>query len=225
MASFGADTGARYDLAATIRGFDADIVVVPEAWRTFDGVGLLEPLRDDGYAIETLAMTRLRAPQKPRRSHPGTGNWELGVCSRFPILARRELALGSVRTDVASPRHALHLTLDVHGREMHLVALHGSSKLLRAGPVTHLRGLKRHLPVSEGPTVIAGDCNLWGPGVVAILPGWKRAVRGRTWPAWFPHSQIDHVLVNGLVEARHGEVLPSCHSDHRPVRTHLALLT
>ena len=41
--------------------------------------------------------------------------------------------------------------------------------------------------------------NLWGPPVRAFLPGWHRAVKGRTWPAWHPHSQIDHILVRGEV--------------------------
>ncbi len=211
---------------AAIRSFEADIVVVPESWRPVDGENFLEPLRADGYAIETLRVARTRhKAHEVRRNHPGDGYSELAVCSRFPILSRRELPMGRVRRDPAGPRSALACTIDLRGTTFALVALHASSKLWYAGPVVHLRGLRGHLPVSSGPTVIAGDCNFWGPGVVAFLPGWKRAVRGRTWPAWMPHSQIDHVLVNDLVEVRGGEVLPACHSDHRPVRTHLALLT
>jgi endonuclease/exonuclease/phosphatase (EEP) superfamily protein YafD len=66
--------------------------------------------------------------------------------------------------------------------------------------------------------VIAGDHNFWGPGVSAFLPGWKRTVRGRTWPASRPHSQIDHILVTSSVSAVHTEVLPPQGSDHRGVR-------
>jgi endonuclease/exonuclease/phosphatase family metal-dependent hydrolase len=66
--------------------------------------------------------------------------------------------------------------------------------------------------------VIAGDHNFWGPGVVSYLRGWRRAVRGRTWPARFPHSQIDHILVNEHITSYRGEVLPDLGSDHRPVR-------
>ena len=37
-----------------MRGFDADIVVVPEAWRDLDGRGMLDELVDDGYRVEIL---------------------------------------------------------------------------------------------------------------------------------------------------------------------------
>jgi endonuclease/exonuclease/phosphatase (EEP) superfamily protein YafD len=63
--------------------------------------------------------------------------------------------------------------------------------------------------------------NFWGPPAAALLPGWRRAVRGRTWPAHRPHSQIDHVLVRDDVEALGGEVLPDVGSDHRPLRVTL----
>jgi endonuclease/exonuclease/phosphatase family metal-dependent hydrolase len=69
--------------------------------------------------------------------------------------------------------------------------------------------------------VIVGDFNLWGPAVTALLPGWRRAVRGRTWPAHRPHSQIDHVLINRHLTYVNGEVVGDHHSDHRPVRVRL----
>ena len=45
-------------------------------------------------------------------------------------------------------------------------------------------------------------------------------MRGRTWPARRPHSQIDHILVRAATAPRcvHDEVLPDVGSDHRPVR-------
>lgn len=225
VAYFGPLAGQRFPVVDVIRGFEADVVIVPESWRTLEGVSMLEPLTADGYNVETLRMTKLRRPVTHRRAHPGDGFWELAICSRFPVHARRELPIGSVFRDIASPRRALACTLDVDGTPLDLVAVHTSSKLWYAGPVTHLRGVARHLPVGTGPAVVAGDCNFWGPGVVSILRGWKRAVRGRSWPAMFPHSQIDHILVNDQVRVRSSEVLPPCHSDHRPVRAHLSLLT
>ena len=65
--------------------------------------------------------------------------------------------------------------------------------------------------------------NLWGPPVRIFLPEWHRAVKGRTWPAWSPHSQIDHVLVRGPLGIASGEVLANAGSDHRPVRARLTL--
>jgi endonuclease/exonuclease/phosphatase (EEP) superfamily protein YafD len=86
-----------------------------------------------------------------------------------------------------------------------------------------LHRLRRALPASPPPLVVAGDFNLWGPPVRMLLPGWRRAVVGRTWPARRPHSQIDHVLVRGDVTAVTGEVLSDVGSDHRPVRVRLRL--
>jgi endonuclease/exonuclease/phosphatase family metal-dependent hydrolase len=48
-------------------------------------------------------------------------------------------------------------------------------------------------------------------------------VRGRTWPASRPHSQIDHILLrtNDGIEVVDHQVLPEVGSDHRPVRARL----
>jgi endonuclease/exonuclease/phosphatase family metal-dependent hydrolase len=64
--------------------------------------------------------------------------------------------------------------------------------------------------------------NLWGPPVSLLLPGWRRAVRGRTWPSWRPHSQPDHVLVTSVVRVIDGAVVRTGNSDHLAVRAHLA---
>jgi endonuclease/exonuclease/phosphatase (EEP) superfamily protein YafD len=84
--------------------------------------------------------------------------------------------------------------------------------------------LRRQLPRDDGPAIVAGDFNFWGPGVVATLrDGWRRTVRGATWPAHRPHSQIDHILVNDAVKCLEAEVLPPFGSDHRAVRARLAV--
>ena len=80
-----------------------------------------------------------------------------------------------------------------------------------------------YLP-TDRPSVVAGDCNFWGPGVEALLPGWRRAVRGRTWPARALHSQIDHVLTRrGELEVVTARVMDDVGSDHRAIRVELAL--
>ena len=63
--------------------------------------------------------------------------------------------------------------------------------------------------------------NTWGPLVRTFMPGWHRAVVGRTWPSWRPHSQIDHILVRGSLRSVSSAVLPHAGSDHRPVRAEL----
>jgi endonuclease/exonuclease/phosphatase (EEP) superfamily protein YafD len=114
--------------------------------------------------------------------------------------------------------------LDVDGQPMELVGVHTSSKVWLLAPVRHLRTLRKQLaPDDRVPHVIAGDFNFWGPGVSAVLGGWRRAVSGRTYPAHRPHSQIDHVLVRGPVDVLWGEVLAETPSDHRPIRTRLRI--
>lgn len=204
-----------------MRGFDADIVVVCESWREHDGTGLLDPLAADGYRIETLEFATLDiSGARPVAATPGEGRWELAICSRLPITARRSLSIGHIRNDPAGARWALACTVDVGGTPLDVVAVHVSSKLWKFASARQLHRLHPQLP-TQGAAVVAGDCNLWGPGVVAMLPHWKRAVRGRTYPAPRPHSQIDHVLVNDRVAIVGGEVLAATPSDHRPVRARL----
>jgi endonuclease/exonuclease/phosphatase family metal-dependent hydrolase len=124
--------------------------------------------------------------------------------------------------DPAPERCRMHgrATFDCH--DVDLVAVHLSSRLPYAPPLQLLR-LRRQLPPRERRTVLVGDFNLWGPAVSAMLPGWRRAVRGRTWPAHRPHSQIDHVLVRDDIEVMDAAVLDEVGSDHRPVRVTLRL--
>jgi endonuclease/exonuclease/phosphatase (EEP) superfamily protein YafD len=182
---------------------------------------VLDSLVDDGYEVRTTHFSHL----EERDFGPGdvrpAGIWELAICSRLPGSQWTELWLPVVFRDHAGDRQALACTVRVGDVNVDLIGFHASSKLWYAGPILHLRGLSRHLPRSECPAVIAGDFNLWGPAVRRLLPGWRQAVVGRTFPAHRPHSQIDHVLVNEHIEVISGEVLPACGSDHRPVRATL----
>ena len=112
----------------------------------------------------------------------------------------------------------------VDGQEVDVTAFHVSSKLWWVAPVVQLRSLDRVLRATDRagqhrPAVIAGDANLWRSWLPVVLPGWVHGVRGRTFPSWRPHSQIDHVLLRGAARFESGEVLPySPTSDHRAVR-------
>jgi endonuclease/exonuclease/phosphatase family metal-dependent hydrolase len=220
---FGAFRHVKYDVARVVRSFAADLVVVPEAWRDDDGRGVLDSLSEDGYQVETIALMRLEL----RHDHnldivPHEGVWELAVCSRFPVLDRREIPIGTLKSDPPGPRNALALTVDIAGTPTEVIGVHTSSKVWRLAPVRHLMTLKHGLS-TNGPQIIAGDFNFWGPPVGALFRGWQRPVRGRTYPANRPHSQIDHVLVRGGIEALGGEVLAVTPSDHRPVRARLRM--
>ena len=45
MGRVGATRAVRFDAAAIVAGFDADVVVVPESWRSEAGESILDPLR------------------------------------------------------------------------------------------------------------------------------------------------------------------------------------
>jgi endonuclease/exonuclease/phosphatase family metal-dependent hydrolase len=222
---FDDERGRRYDVAEVVRGFEADIVIVAESWRDDDGTGILDPLAGDGYQIENVTQMPLILRHDHagvRDAAPREGMWEMAVCTRFPVLARREISLDDRRKDLVYSRRALLVTVAIDGAPVEIIAIHTSSKVWYLAPVRHLLSAKRQLTNSM-PQVLAGDFNFWGPPVGVMMPGWDRPVRGRTYPAHKPHSQIDHVLVRGGIEALSGEVLPRTPSDHRPVRARLRL--
>jgi endonuclease/exonuclease/phosphatase (EEP) superfamily protein YafD len=73
------------------------------------------------------------------------------------------------------------------------------------------------------PALLVGDANLWRGWMGLLLPGWTPLLRGATFPAWRPHSQIDQILGRG-VTAIDGRVLPDTRtSDHRPVMARVAI--
>ncbi len=223
---FGRFQGVRFDVARVVRSFDADVVVVPEAWRDAAGVGVLDALGDDGYQVETMQLMplalRRRRYNSDRHGVPRDGAWELAVCSRFPVLDRRLIPMGTVKGDPPGPRHALALTLMIDETRVDMVGLHTSSKFYKLAPLKHLLTLRRGL-AAGGPQILAGDFNFWGPPVGMAMRGWKRPVRARTYPARRPHSQIDHVLVRGGIRVLGGEVLAETPSDHRPIRARLQM--
>lgn len=212
-----------YDLAGALDALgDPEVLVVQEVWRPDGARGVVDEWAqargfDQHHVVLARATRRRRWPQV---DPAGEGTVGLSVLTRCAGTVVARPAVGPTIGDPVPERRVLHLEVDVGGIPVDLVAVHLSSRLPHAPPL-QLRRLARVLPPPGRPGIVAGDCNLWGPPVAALLPGWHRAVRGRTWPAHRPHSQIDHVLVRGGVEPLGGEVLPTVGSDHRPVRVRL----
>jgi endonuclease/exonuclease/phosphatase family metal-dependent hydrolase len=213
-----------YDLAAVLRGFDADVMVLQESFTPDDEPAAVQKVAAE-LGAEVFEIPFGRAVSEPwphiiRRR--GVGTIGLAVFTRFPARRVGELSLGKVPFDpVRGGRSALHLALDVDGTTVDLIGLHLTSRLPH-GPVMQMRRLRDQLP-KDGPAIVAGDFNFWGPGVSVFLPGWQRPIRGRTWPAHRPHSQIDHVLTRPPIEAIEAHVLDPVGSDHRAVRAVLRL--
>jgi len=216
---------APYDLEAALLGIDADVIVLQESWTPDGGTAVVRHVGEAvGAEVFELRFGRARLDPWPHvpRDGGGLGDVGLAVLSRIPAEMQDRLSVGTVVGDPTPERGALHVVLDVAGTKVDLVGVHLSSRL-PYGPPIQLRRLAAHLPPPGRPAIVTGDCNLWGPGVEAFLPGWRRAVRGRTWPAGRPHSQIDHIMVRDAdgTQVLHSEVLPALGSDHRPVRATL----
>ncbi len=150
------------------------------------------------------------------------GRWGVAVLSRLPAGRQRVIDLGRPKRDRAR-RFAVVVEIEVGGAPLTVVGTH-MSHLSHGAPVQFLRlsrAIQRVAP--SGPGILAGDMNLWGPPVVAFLPGWRRALHRKTWPAWRPHSQIDHILLRGPLAVVAGEALSSLGSDHLPLRVRLTM--
>ena len=177
--------------------------------------------------ITERTRSAARTPKSER------GWWSIAVLSRLPVQGSQTIDLGKLPTDHSTPRgdrrgYRSHW----HVRRVRRVRRAGCRVVgthlahLSQGSPRHIAALRRTLnAMTPVPSVLAGDMNLWGPPLVALLPGWSRAVRGRTWPTWLwrPIAQPDHILVRGPVKAEGGEVLPITESDHLPVRATLVI--
>ncbi|MGH8980619.1 MAG: endonuclease/exonuclease/phosphatase family protein [Acidimicrobiales bacterium] len=148
------------------------------------------------------------------------GHWGIALLSRLPVVRVDVIDMGRLRRDRAR-RAALVAEVRVGPHTVTVVGTHMSH--LTYGAPRQFLALRRRLAaaIGDGPAVLAGDMNLWGPPVAALLWGWRRAVRSKTWPAWRPHSHVDHVLIRGALQVVCGEVLGMAGSDHLPVRATL----
>jgi endonuclease/exonuclease/phosphatase family metal-dependent hydrolase len=188
-----------------------------ERWmRSFDWRGRSHAIFLDSerpFAAQTLRSPRFASAQP--------GSWGVAVLSRLPVTASAVIDLGRLARDRAR-RAALALFVEAAGIELVVVGVH-MSHLTYGAPRQFLR-LARAIRATFAtmPVVLAGDMNLWGPPVRLFFPGWRRAVRARTWPAWRPHSQVDHVLVRGALRVIDAKAFGPVGSDHRPLRVTLA---
>ena len=214
-----------YDLARALRAISADVMVIQEVWRPDGRPGVVDEFAaDHGYDLHHAVTGRAtRQTRWPHHDPNGEGTVGVALLTRAPARPLPHLTVGPTFKDPAPLRRLPQIELDGDGTPLRIVGVHLTSRLPH-GPVLQLRRLGRLLPPAGTPTVVAGDCNFWGPPAVALLGGgWQRTVTGRTWPARLPHSQLDHVLVRpGEVEASEPEVLDAWGSDHRPVRVRLA---
>jgi endonuclease/exonuclease/phosphatase family metal-dependent hydrolase len=181
--------------------------------------------RAENRALYLSSERPLRARELASDRYQGAepGSWGIAVLTRGDLVVEGSqiLHLPSLRRDRVR-RAAIVVDVTAEGVPLSIVGTHMSH--LEYGSHRHYTTLNTLLRSEARPdAVLLGDMNLWGPPVRAFLPDWRRAVKGRTWPAWNPHSQIDHILVRGDVGVGVASVLPAAGSDHRPVRAELIL--
>jgi endonuclease/exonuclease/phosphatase family metal-dependent hydrolase len=184
----------------------------PGDWRGFN-----HSLYLDG---ERPLPSRVLASARFQEAQPGS--WGLAMLSRLPIRASQVIALGRLRQDRAR-RKAIVAHLELADRVLAVAGTH-MSHILYGSPLQFAK-LRHALNESLGdePSVLGGDMNLWRPPLTALMDAWHRAVHGKTWPAWRPHSQVDHLLIRGAIRSEHGEVMADMGSDHRAIRAVLQL--
>jgi endonuclease/exonuclease/phosphatase family metal-dependent hydrolase len=234
--------GTPYSVKAAVAALDSDIVVVQENWRPSGQDSLARQAAADcgypayaeidvitGHSLPELGVagTGLNGTGLNGTGLNGTGlrdetgAWGLAVMSRIPWRGLSTMSLGAARGDVVGTRRALIADVPVaEGRLLRVVNVHLTHRLAH-GPA-QLRRLLAGLRGTATPTVIAGDLNMCRPTVFLAGP-YRPAVRGRTWPAYRPIAQIDHVLAGPGVQILASGVAPPTGSDHLPVRVTLGL--
>jgi endonuclease/exonuclease/phosphatase family metal-dependent hydrolase len=172
----------------------------------------------------TFAVARATCHDQVRlvaRTGPeGDGDWVIAVLSRLPVRLAEVVPVGPQLRRDPGRRAVVRAVIEADGTPFTVLGTH--MPLLK-DPVWRLApAIRAALPGPDEPGAFAGDMNMWGWCADRLAgPGWRRVVRGRTYPAHRPHSQTDHIMVNPAVEVVWSEVVPQVMSDHRPVRARL----
>jgi endonuclease/exonuclease/phosphatase family metal-dependent hydrolase len=215
-----------YDVVTAAKEVDTDVLVLQEAWVPDGEDGQVVDIAAAGdYTVAaTFAVARASRHDQvrlvAREGTAGDGDWMIAVLSRLPVRSGEVVGLHPQLRRDPGRRAVLRAVVDVGGTPFTVCGTH--MPLLK-DPVWRLApSLRAALPPAGEPAALAGDMNMWGWCVDRLVARpWRRAVRGRTYPAHRPHSQTDHILVTPAVEVVTAEVVPQVMSDHRPVRARL----
>lgn len=199
--------GGRNNVAAACAALDADVLALQEAWWWGE---------DDSTMVDEIATAvggTAYAYTSPQRLDKHPARWTVAIVSRLPADRLDDRMIPSIRgTERALVRIRLREN-DVVLAAGHFDGVHA----LRRNPLTWWRQRRALQALAPTHQLIAADCNMWGPVVARDFRPLRRAVRGPTWPAWRPHSQIDHLLIDHRLEVLDSQVLGDMGSDHLPV--------
>jgi endonuclease/exonuclease/phosphatase family metal-dependent hydrolase len=215
-----------FDVIAAVKEIDTDVLVLQEAWVPDDDLGHVLEIADTlGYSVAaSFAEARASCEDRVRLVAPegssGDGDWSIAVLSRLPVTCTEVWSLGPKLPRDPARRALLVAGVEVDGEVFTVASTH--FPLLTDRPWRLREALHTALPAVGTPAAFAGDMNMWSLCVDRLTPaGWRRAVKGRTYPSHRPHSQTDHIVVTPTVEVVDSEVVPQQMSDHRPVRARL----
>jgi endonuclease/exonuclease/phosphatase family metal-dependent hydrolase len=185
-------------------------------------VGL--PAAEDGrdVPVGSRVLRAWSGRRRARGDEVGVPGYGIAVVSRHPVSTWRRLRLPAASPFVAGrqlgpdePRAALAAVVETPEGPLTVVGTH-LSPWPRWNRV-QLWELRRRLRAAPRPLALLGDLNVRGP-LAARTTGWRELVHVPTYPRARPFLQIDHVLVDGEVDAAApARALDLGLSDHRAV--------
>ena len=151
---------------------------------------------DEGlYFSEREPLSARRRQELDHAAGVQFGTWGVGLFSDYAVISQEVITLPQLRRD-KSQRILIVARLRDGDHDFYALAIHGAH--LSHGSLRQYRFVQGLIDDLEPlPKILAGDFNCWRPLLRCVLPRWRSGIRGRTWPAWFTHSQIDHVLLRG----------------------------
>jgi endonuclease/exonuclease/phosphatase family metal-dependent hydrolase len=221
-----------YDVVAAAKEIDTDVLVLQEAWVPDDPEpgsegNVADIARALGYEIGgTFAVARAECHEQVRligrEGDVGDGDWQIAVLTRLPVVESSVVPVGPQLPRDPGRRAVVKVTVQPAGNGAPFTVV-GTHMPLLKDPVWRLvPAIRAALPPTTQPAAFAGDMNMWSWCIDRVVPrGWRRTVRGRTYPSHRPHSQTDHILVTPPVEVMDGAVVRQVMSDHRPIRVRL----
>ncbi len=213
--------GLPYDIEAACHQLKADVIALQEVWQPAEGPDQLTAIADRlGLRLIYAALTT-RTSHSHLRVGPDTrpGDWGIAILTAHPVLSYQVVPLGRAPGD-AIPRAAQVVTVAMPGGRAPRVA--NTHLTHRFSSPVQLLLLAGRLAAGTEPTVITGDLNMPGAATM-VAAGYRRALRGPTYPAHRPVLQLDHFLMGPRISADGAEVLIGVGSDHLPIRAHLRI--
>jgi len=199
-----------------IRALDTDVMVLPEAWRfARPDVPWAEDLaRELGYQLHAFTADE---PSRPREHVP----FRMVVMTRVAASRLDDYPLSKFGD--FGQRAAVRVRLDDSGLVLAGAHMYGIHLLLNMRPRDWMRERAELGDLAASVDVLAGDMNMWSPIVGRDAQPLRAAVKGRTFPAYRPHSQIDHILVSDRVAVSQSHVLGDNGSDHLGIKVTLSV--